>query len=248
MKEFPLGDALVYLAAGLKISDYAIEGGARIKKIIQDKFNERKYAFVPDKEEANLLSRFKGHKSFMQVNMLVPKYRYIDIIRTGILIDHYHRYDIPENREKVKRIKRQLIRRPNGEKLLKIANLPTTPFFRTIMQLLYSLKSEGYSEENLEEKFDEIVERWEQITLLVETTDNIDDVVHFCETQIFSGRELFFVCGMRSASDTAEAALKKLQEDEFLKNRGYVGSMTKEVEGNNPRTEIMFVKMKEELY
>lgn len=243
LKELPLKDALFYLVYGLKLTDYAVEGGARIKQIIQDKFNRKQYAFVPDKEEANLLKSFRDQSEYRQVSMLVPFYRHIDIIRTGLLIDYYHRNDSTENREKVERIKKQLIKRPNGEKLLKIANLPTTPFFKQLLQLLYNLKSEGYTEVQLEEKFDELVERWDKITMLVKTTDSVDDAVHFCETQIFSGSPLFFICGMKSASNIVEASLVKLQEDDFLENRGYKGLMTKDVVGNNPRTEIMFVKM-----
>jgi len=241
IKELPLDEVLKYLLA-VGIKDFVKEGYSRIKKEIQDRFNEEMYAFVPDKEEANLLLSFKEHPHFRQVQLLVPNYRYIDIIRTGILINYYHENDSPENREKVEGIKRNLIKRPNGNKLLKIVNLPTTPFFDTILELLYDLKSKGYSDANLEEAFDEIVERWEKITMLVKNTDKVDDVAYFCERHIYDNADLFIICGMKTASSIVEKALEKLQEDDFLYERGYTGLMTKSIYGNNPRTQIMFLK------
>ena len=242
IKGLPLTDAVFYIYTVLKVADYAFAGGARIKQIIQEKQNRNKYAFVPDKQEANLLRQFQDKSVYKKISMLVPHYRYIDVIRTGILIDYYHENDTPENRLKVERIKIQLVKRTHGEKLLKIAALPTTPFFESLIEELYYLKGEGYSEENLEEKFDELVTVWENVTMLVESKHNIHEVLGFCEAKIYDNIPMFIICGMKSASRTVENVLDKLQEEDFLSHREYEFEMTKSMEGNNPRTQILFKK------
>ena len=242
LRELPLADALIYIHSAFKVLDYSMKGGARIKQIIQEKQNSNKYAFVPDKQEANLLSQFQDKSVYKKIRMLVPHYRYLDVIRTGILINYYHENDKPENRIKVDRIKKQLMKRTHGAKLLKIAVLPTTPFLDSIIDELYYLKGEGYSEENLEEYFDELVEYWETNTMLVKSSHSVDDSLHFCESKILDDVNCIIICGMISASKTVEAVLDKLQEDNFLEEHAYTYELTKDIVGNSPRTQLIIRK------
>lgn len=209
---------------------------------MQNKAREKQYAFVPLKTEAELLRSFKDDTSFKNITSLVPHYRFIDIIRTGLLIKHYHENDSAENRMRVDKIKKSLIKRPKGRTLLKIANLPTTPFFYTILELMNDFKRQGFSESVLEENFDMIVERWEESSLMVKKTDSLDDVLWFCENQALSNRDFFIICGMRSASRLVENAYDKFEKDGFLAIRGYMGQLTKSRVGNHPRTEVLYVK------
>ena len=78
--------------------------------------------------------------------------------------------------------------------------------------------------------------------MLVKSTDSVDDVVYFCERQIYDNSDLFIICGMKTASSIVEEALQKLEADDFLQERGYTGLLTKRLYGNNPRTQIMFLK------
>ena len=191
-------------------------GYEKLKKIIQDKMNEGKYAFVPDKEEANQLLNFAKNPTFMEVQLLVPQYRYIDLIRTGLLIDYYHSNDTQAHRDRVRDIKIQIARRPNSGKLMKLIDLPCTPFFSTIVGYLHALKLEGFPPNYLVEKFEEIIENWNDTSLFVRSTHTTDQVVAFCNTQIQKKSETFFLIGMKSASITIENALKELTNKENL--------------------------------
>ncbi|MGA3289760.1 MAG: hypothetical protein ABSD42_05930 [Candidatus Bathyarchaeia archaeon] len=231
-----LKEALDYLVKH-GVTDFP--GYAKVKKIIQDKMNEGKYAFVPDKAEANQLLNFAKNPTFREVQILVPHYRYIDIIRTGLLIDYYHRNDTLENRQRVKSIKIQISNRPNSLKLMKLIDLPGTPFFSTIVEYLHGLKMEGFPSNYLIEKFEELIENWTDTSMLVRKTSNPEMIVDFCNTQIQKKSETFFVLGMKSASLLVEIALKELTDKKILEHNGYVARLTKSIEGNNPRTELM---------
>lgn len=242
IKDLSLPEALTYLFAVLKIVDYSKEGYGRIKKVIQDKQNEGKFAFVPNRTEANLLLGFEKQSNFNQLQTLVPNYRYIDLLRTGMLIDYYHKNDSPDNRERVKAIKFQLSKRPNSIKILKIVDLPTTPFFNLIIRYLTELKKLGYAPPLIEENLDLIVEEWAQTTKLVRTEDEVEDIISFCKTQIIKRHSFFCLLGMRSASFKVENALSYLEKEHYLTRHEYEYQLTKSREGNNPRTEIMFWK------
>jgi hypothetical protein len=174
--------------------------------------------------------------------MLVPNYRYIDLLRTGMLIDYYHKNDSLSNRERVKAIKYQLSKRPNSIKILKIVDLPTTPFFTTILKYLFELKKQGYAQPFLEEQFDSIIEKWDKTTKLVRKDDDIGDVMTFCKKQVMDKQEFFSILGMRTASSIVEATLSELEREKYLEKHGYKFQLTKSRDGNQPRTEVFFIK------
>ena len=242
IKELPLKDALIYLVSGLKIIDFTRDGYGRVRKIIQDKFNLEKYAFVPDKEEANLLINLKNNSNYVVISSLVPNYRYIDIIRTGLLIDYYHKHDTVENRKKVAKIKSDILKRLNGTKLCKIVNLPTTPFFEILMKYMLSLKEEGYSERNLEEVFENLVETWEQSTLMVKSSDTIGKLENFVERNIQKGSTFIILCGMRTVAKKVESVNKKIIKSGTLQENNYRYYLTRSEEGNQPRTQVLYYK------
>jgi len=236
-----LKDALQFLVLK-KVVDFSGVGLGKLRQIIRDKQNEGKYAFVPLKEEAQKLLQFSKESAYKKVETLVPHYRYIDIIRTGLLIDFYHRRNQKGDSERVSQIKKSIRSRPNGAKLLKISNLPTTPFFESVLRYVFNLKGKGYSENQLEETFDSIVTDWEAASKFVRNEHTPTDVVTFCETQANIKTSPFFVLGMRSVSKTVEAALDKLKKKKFFKKNGYTPIVTISEEGNHPRMEVTFVK------
>jgi hypothetical protein len=238
IRNLSLKDALVYLVS-IGILNFVGKGLEKIKKAIQDKQNESKYAFVPNKAEANRLLSFARDPNYREVLLLVPNYRYIDLIRTGLLIAYYHEHDSSQNRDRVSEIKLQIAQRPNGTKLLKLANLPTTPFFSIILQHLHRLKLQGYTQNFLEDKFDELVQDWQKASKLVKTEHTIDDVISFCKRQIERRSEIFFLLGMKSASLTVEDALAKLISQKILKANKYAYKLTRSEIGNTPRIELM---------
>jgi len=217
-----LKTALTYLV-GQGIYGFSRIGYEQIKKVVQDKQNENIYAFVPSKNEALKLLELKNNEGYRAISLLIPNYRYIDLIRTGLLIDEYQKAG-RRFRDKIIVIKNQIAKRPNGRYLLKIVNLPTTPFFSIILEYLYDLKKRGYSDSLLIDTFSEIIDMWQDSTKFVESFDKIEDVIGFIKTQVAQNKSVFFVLGMKTAGKIAQNAAIKL--DDFLKEKGYITKIT----------------------
>ena len=242
IKSLPLKDALSVLVAQ-KIVGFADMGMDRIKQIIQDKFNEKTFAFVPDKDEAKQLVQLGQDPSYETVKMLIPSYRHLDLIRTGLLIHKYHESGTKKARERVSKIKKEILMRPNGKHLLKIVNLPTTPFFKIVVEYLFHLKTEeGYTVQMLEEAFDEIVSMWQKTSMFFKSGTTKKDVVDFCRDRITKEYPVLFLLGMKSVSETIEHAIQILEKEGYFTANGYKYRITKQTKGAQPRTEVMIVR------
>ena len=235
--ELSLKEALIYLTAK-GIYDYSKKGYEQIKKIIRNKYNEGKYCFVPDKKEALHLLEFGKSPQYIEMKLLVPNYRYIDILRTGLLIEQYHKKNTPYDNRRIKEIKMHICNKPNGKYFLKLANLPTTPFFSVIISYIHDLKMKGYSPIFLEEKFDEIVQNWEKSSKFTESTDEEKDIILFCNTQMENKNNYFFILGMKKAAETVENAIDYLEKNRIFSKNKYTSKEIKIKEGNQPRIEV----------
>lgn len=241
IKDLPLKEALALLASK-KILNFIDEEYKKIKQIIRDKQNEYKYAFVPDKEEAQKLIQFSTDPNYKGIESLVPRYRYIDLLVTGLLIDFFHKRNKPEDIERVTRIKNQILRRPNGSHLLKITHLSETPFFSVVSEYMYYLKKNNYSEKQLEEALDEIVQRWDSSSKFFKTKDKEKDIIFFCNRQISESKPFFFILGMKTVADKIERAIRKVSMTEDFKEKNYEYNITKLEEGNQPRIEVRVIQ------
>lgn len=235
IQSLDLKTALEYLVVQ-KIKDFSGSALGKIKKIIQDKQNEGKYAFFPDKDEAIYLRQAHDSPRYKQVRRLIPKYRYIDLICTGLLIAKYQENTSNDKLERIGAIKAAISVRPNGKYLLKIVNLPTTPFFSTVLVYLQSLQAKGHTVDQLEQEFNEIVESWEVCSMFVKSEHHVEDVIRFSEHRMLDKDSPFFLLGMRSASYIVREAVSQMDsKDTFTKN-GYSRSIT---EPGNQKIEVM---------
>lgn len=232
IQNLSLKDALIYLVSQ-GIFDFSKAGYEKIKKIIVDKQNEGKYAFVPNKEEALFLLQSKDNPQYKQAELLVPKYRYLDIIRTGLLIASYNKsiasnINVDKNRTRITQIKNEIGRRPGGGRLLKIVKFPTTEEFSTIMAYLYNLKINNYPPELLEDEFEELIDDWEKSSKFVKNIDNVEEVVIFCKRQAEQKNKRFFILGMyEKAISIVEEAMIELNKIDFFKNNSYTFKIIK---------------------
>jgi len=144
IKDLELPAALAVLI-GQKVLNLSQKGMEKIKQLIKDKQNEGKYAFVPDKEEANKLSQFCGNPEYQQIHQLIPNYWGNNLLLTGLLIRDYQEEGGKKNNQRIALIKKQIWQRPNGKHLIKVVDLPTTPVFSVILGFLYDLKTSGYT-------------------------------------------------------------------------------------------------------
>jgi hypothetical protein len=232
-------DAIKILAS-MGIANYGAKGMRRVKALIASKYNEGMYAFFPSKEEAQILSDLRNCSHYKKLEMLIPKYRHIDIFRTGLLINRYH--DSGGKEDRVGAIKHSIGKKPNGIHLMKIVKLPTTPYFDVIMDFMFDLKTKGYTEKQLEDKMDELVNMWEESSRFFTNSDNEGEIESFCRTQIETRKEIFFILGMKSVDRKLMKVIQNLETKSFLERNGYLYKITKKMEGTNPRTEITFLR------
>ncbi|MFH1545075.1 MAG: hypothetical protein ABIE23_03240 [archaeon] len=242
VSSLPLKEALALLVVN-KVLEFSGKGYSALKQIIIDKYNEGKYAFVPNKEEAQKLTEFETSSTYKQIKILVPSYRYIDIIRTGLLIDFYHCRNLNGDKERVFKIKQSIANTPNGKTLLKITNLPSTPFFSIILKYLYDLKiNNNYSEKQLEETFDETILQWKESSKFVENKHSVQSIINFCTKQIESDKSPIFLLAMRQAVTKLNKAIETLERKNFFKANNYIKRIIILEEGNHPRVEVMLIK------
>jgi hypothetical protein len=247
-QDLPLKEALTYLTTQ-GITSYVNKGYEKIKQIIIDKQNEGKYAFVPNKEEVLFLEQAEKNPDYQQILILVPNYKYIDLIRTGLLLREYNRrinekIDSEKNRQQISRIKLDIINRPGGGRLLKIAKLPASNFFSIILSYLYQLKIHSYPENQLEEEFNELVEEWERCSKYVDNENSLEEVLTFCRNMVKNHNSKFFLMALyENQIDVVEKTIKKLDEEHLIKNNDYLIKIEKEdKKGMIPRIEVMFYK------
>lgn len=243
--QLPLKDILSY-AVGKGILDFASAESAKLKQLIIDKYNEERYAFVPDKKEAQRLEAISKESEYIEISSLIPNYRYIDILQTGILIDEYNKESSQKAKKRVKAIRKEVATRPNGNFLIKIANLPGTPIFSTVLEYLHGLKIRGYSESQIEETFNGFVNDWQKVSLFVRNEDSQSTVERFCKKQVGNHEFVFFIFGMGKVVEKVEGAMKKLEKEKFFGDHNYVYRTikTSESEDGGQRKMEVIVNMK----
>jgi len=232
--------ALAYLASR-KIYDYAGKGYERLKHIIKSKSEEQHYAFVPNKQEATKLKELSRNPNYQTVRSLIPRYPYIDLIRTGLLIRSY--ITDPANKEKNKerttQIKGDISRRPNAKKLMSVIHLASTDHFSSVISYLVHLKnSEGYSRSQLLEKFEEIVSEWDGSHLAVHSTFPVAKIKAFCVNKMKEGRRNIFLLGMIEASRRIDDAMRQLEDEKAFSKYRYEAITIKCEGGVEPRVEV----------
>ena len=178
---------LIYLAkSGI---EKFVDGYESIKRAIQEKFNEGKYGFVPNREEALFIQKTRNNSEYKEIILLIPKYKYLELIRTGFLIKEYNRrignnIDKDKNKERVSEIKFRILSRPGGNSLLKIIKFSSTEFFSIVIKYLHNLKMNGYPEEHLENEFIDLTEEWTKDSLFVKNDSLIEEVKGWCQNKI----------------------------------------------------------------
>lgn len=240
--KLPIKEALTYLVIN-QVFGFSKKGYDKVKKAIKDKYNHDKYSFVPDKKQAIILEELEDHPDYQTVLSIIPNYRYIDVIRTGLLIRSYHENPSNDNQQFEKKIKTQINKRPNGKTLLNIIRLATTPYFALVINNLYQLKRSGYSQQQLLDEFDETIIEWDDSYLPVKSNTTYNTIIKFCRYQINRKNKKFFLLGIKTAGKNIEIAIDKLKEIKYFINNNYKVSINKEEHGVEPRVEATIRKI-----
>ena len=136
-----------------------------------------------------------------------------------------------ENKERIASIKKEIIKRPGGKRLVKIVNLPATDFFSSIIKYLHELKINGYPEHHIESEFEEFVHDWRNSSLFVQKRDCVDDIIIFCHSQAEQQNDRFFILATQEkAVSLVEDAVTNLKKEDFFRKNFYKFSVSKDPE------------------
>lgn len=231
----PIGEILRIVAEeGI---DLGKEKYSDVKNAIRRKTKEKDYAFVPDAEEAKRLQSLSDHQDYQRAKMYLPNYRKIDLLRTGLYIKEL--YDRGDNEDKINNIRNKICARPNGHQKYKIVRLATTQYFSIILDFLGKMKvEENYTEEQLEDLFEEIASEQKKQSKFVDTKDSDQSVKSFCENQI-QRNERIFLAGIKSAAECVEKVVNELKDSDHFEDSGYRTELRKTSQGTEPRVEFM---------
>ncbi|MFH1311094.1 MAG: hypothetical protein ABIH65_01675 [Nanoarchaeota archaeon] len=233
---------LVYLAK-IGIDNFIKPGYQKIAQAIKDKQNKKRYAFVPNKAEAIKLGEIGKTPTYNEIVYLIPNHKYLDIIRTGLLVSEYSRNLTQENDKRIGEIKIQILKIPSGKRLVKLINLTSTIFFSLILKYLYSLKRNNYPLEYIESEFEGLVDDWEKSSLLVKNEDDIDKVIIFCHSQSKDNSDRFFILAIKErAVKTVEDSVEQLSRDNFFKENFYSYQIFKEDPNEIKRIEVIVTR------
>ncbi len=244
IKNLDIKTVLATLAT-YKIVNFSEVRYANLKQFIIDKWNEGKFAFVPSKEEAIKLKQNFDSPHYKEISEIIPNYAELDLILTGLLIKEYQdtKRDV-----RVGEIKRSIMQRPNARHLIKIVNLPTTPFFSVINDFLKERKKQGYSIQQLEAEFNDVVEELEKNTLFVKNEHTVEYILKFVEQRFINKTKVFFLLGMKTAAIQVEKAVSNIEENKVFETNEYAyinkktGSVTeKKIEVTIYRTQSAYI-------
>lgn len=238
IKNFSLPETLKYIISeGIDIFKTGYE---KVKDAIKDKQNKKRYLFVPIREEALKLQQFSTNPQYKELTLLVPNYKYLDLIRTGLLLDYYGKNPSDKNNDRIKQIKMDIRKNPGGKRLLKIVNLPSTQYFSSILKYLYDLKVNNYPENHIEEEFNELTDDFQESSIFVENIDMSDKIIAFCKEQNRKQNNRFFILARRErAVKIVEEAIEYLKKDNFFKENYYKDLIFKNGEGEDQKIEII---------
>jgi len=247
ISEMGILDTLKYLVS-LKIVDFGIQAYSTLKEKIHRKWELYYYAIVPNKKEALILEDLGKHPDYQTVISLIPKHRYKDTIRTGLLIRSYMIKNDEQSKERCKEIKLMVARRPDGTTLMKMIHLTTTPYFGLVLRYLSHQKQNGYTERQLLEEFDSIITEWDDEQYLpVKSKYTITQVKRFCMKNIMGSRKKFFLIGMNVAAEKIEGAITDLKKLGSFRKGGYVVTTSRDEDPYDHSTKVEVVVRKKNL-
>ena len=224
--DLPLKEALKFLKAK-NIVDLGKTGYEKIREIIRTKNSEKKFGFVPNKDEANFLTTVSKKPHYTEFNSLIPNSKYSDFIRIGYLVrslnkkGNHHRY--PE-------ISEYVAGQPNGAHLIKVVNLVTTDTIVPVLDYLLSLKRKNYDSAYIKSAFDSILNDWMKISYFVRAEFSEDQIYREVKTKLSNKQKIIMVFSYGSANENTTRAIAKVQNEGLAEDYSYSSKNDKEGE------------------
>lgn len=217
--ELNLPDFLKYLVSANILSKIGKEYAPKLYEIIRNKFNEKKYAFVPNKDEAETLKKLGEKSTYKRFKKLLPTHWGNDAIRTAeFIMILEQKKDI----ERIKEIKGQVFR---NLKLpgLRLVEMVQTDVIRAALDYVEDLKSKySYSQEDINREFENLLMRWERITIFVKSDDAIEKIKQKSIDFIERKEPTFFLFAKGSAIDNTCLVIAELIKEKYVIQNGYI--------------------------
>ncbi len=209
------------LLAGKKILDLGKKGYESIRKLIQDKTAEKKFGFVPNKEENDILKKVAEREYYLEFGSILPNHHYSDLIRVGYLVAHLNKSGKEVDRVRGDEIRGSIRKRPNGVNLIKIVYLVTTGAIAPVVDYLSDLKKKKYENDYILNAFDEIIIEWKKYAYFVkkEITEKI--IVEIITHKMRNKQKLIMIFSYGSAKRNCTLAVAQLLKDQICEDYFY---------------------------
>ncbi len=231
IKDLPLKDALNLIAA-YKIFSVSVKGYEKIRDWIHAKFSEKKWGFVPNEDEDNVLLRISERDYYAEFSKLLPHHQYSDFIRVGYLIAQLNRMGGEHNRTRVRQIRESVSQRPNGGFLIRIVNIVTTGGIVPVVDYLRELKSKKYDQNYISQEFDEIISEWNKYAYFTNSEMGEEEIFKTIKTKMDNSQKLIMIFAFGSATNNTMRAVARILNDGF--NKGYFYQSKNNIEGDMP--------------
>lgn len=194
-----------------------------VKKRVRELWNQSKYGFTPNAEEATVIYKISQREAYKRLKECIGSHWSLPLIRLGLYISDLN----DEGRRKlIAKIKEDIYKK-YGSKGLKIANMATTGAILSVIEYLSKLKiEENLNQTDLAIKFDtEIIEKWDKITFFVKTEDSEKEIYKKIVGMINKKILIFFVFAYGTASTKPMTIVSKLNNNRIISKKNYCFSM-----------------------
>lgn len=215
-----LRDLLTFLYT-VKLSKETIE---YIRKRIRELWNQSKYGFTPNAEEAAAIYKIGQKEAYKRLKHCIGFHWSLRLIRLGLYISDLN----DEGQRKLIKKTKEDIYKKYGSKGIKITNMATTGAILDVIEYLSKLKIEdNLNRTDLTIKFDtEIIEKWDKITFFVKTEDSEKEISKKIVAMMNQRLLIFFVFAYGAASTKSMKIISKLNNNKTISNKNYCLSMT----------------------
>ncbi len=210
-----LRELLELIATGKLVGDALKEAKKKIKEL----WERREYGFTPDPELANELQRISKSDAYKRMKDCIGHHHFLSLIKLGLRIAELS----DEGRvETIAKIKNSVYEK-YGIRGVRILNMGGTGVLLEIIKYLSQLKMEkNYTQRDMAEKFEEIIDKWTEITIFhrAEHGQTVlrNTIIRYMEIS----RELFFVFASGVAGDQAKKVIADLSNNNEIRKRGYI--------------------------
>jgi len=169
----------------------------KLNKKIKKEYMSHKYGFTDSVDNAYDLYKISNTSLFKAFTKCVIHQDYISLIRNGLRISYLN--DEGGRKQEISLIKDE-VNTKYKRMGIRIMNIASTGELEHVVRYLVDLKDrKNYNVSDLKAEFENIVSKWDKISIFVKTTDNSDLIKNKINKLMDNKEELFFVFAYKNA-------------------------------------------------